>query len=93
LLHFPPLNLRDEIISLFSQLRFGPLKKLLVLIVLHLDQFVRVAVPENSESDIHESEMFQPFRIEGPDNLVAIGSRTFNDLGADGSILEPFRPI
>jgi hypothetical protein len=93
LLHFPPLNLRDQIVSLFSQLRFGPLKKLLVLTALRLDQFFRVTVPENAESDIHESEMFQSFRIEGPDNLVAIGGRTVNDFGSDGSILEPFRPI
>jgi hypothetical protein len=93
LLHFPPLNLRDQIASLFSQLRFIPPKKLLVLITLRLDQFVCVAVPENPESDIHQSDMFRRFQIEGSDNLVAIGGRTANDLGPDDSVLEPFRVI
>jgi hypothetical protein len=41
LLHLPPLNLRDQIVSLFGDLRFGRLKKLLVLIAVRLDQFVR----------------------------------------------------
>jgi hypothetical protein len=62
---FPPLNLRDRIASLLSQLRFGTLNKVLVLIALRLDEFVRVAIPANAESDIHESEMFRRFRIEG----------------------------
>jgi hypothetical protein len=34
-------ELRDQTVSLFNQLSFGPLKKLLVLIAVRLDQFVR----------------------------------------------------